>query len=61
MVTVSAAQDDDARDDAATLSHSVASTDADYNGIGVSEVDVTVTDDETAGVSILPAYRVKLS
>ena len=53
-VTVSAAQDEDARDDVATLSHSVASTDTDYNGIGVSEVDVAVTDDETAGVSILP-------
>ena len=53
-VTVSAAQDDDARDDVATLSHSVASTDTDYNGIGVSEVEVTATDDETAGVSILP-------
>ena len=53
-VTVSAAQDDDARDDTATLSHSVASTDGDYNGIGVSEVDVTATDDETAGVSITP-------
>ena len=53
-VTVSAAQDDNARDDVATLSHSVASTDTDYNGIGVSEVDVAVTDDETAGVSIRP-------
>ena len=53
-VTVSAAQDDDARDDTATLSHSVASTDTDYNGIGVSEVEVAVTDDETAGVSIRP-------
>ena len=53
-VTVSADQDEDARDDAATLSHSVASTDGDYNGIGVSEVEVTATDDETAGVSILP-------
>ena len=53
-VTVSADQDEDARDDTATLSHSVASTDGDYNGIGVSEVEVTATDDETAGVSILP-------
>ena len=53
-VTVSAAQDDDARDDTATLSHSVSSTDGDYNGIGVSEVEVTATDDETAGVSITP-------
>ena len=53
-VTVSADQDEDARDDTATLSHSVASPDGDYNGIGVSEVEVTATDDETAGVSILP-------
>ncbi len=53
-VAVAAAQDDDARDDSATLSHSVASTDTDYNGIGVSEVEVTATDDETTGVSILP-------
>ena len=68
----SAAQDDDARDDAATFSHTVSSTDADYNGITVSEVDVTVTDDETAGVTVTPAgltipeggglaYRVKLT
>ena len=53
-MTVSAAQDDDARDDTATLGHSVASADADYNGITVSEVEVAVTDDETAGVSITP-------
>ena len=53
-VRVSAAQDDDARHDAATLSHTVSSTDADYNGIAVSEVAVAVTDDEMAGVSILP-------
>ena len=38
----------------ATLSHTVASTDTDYNGITVSEVAVTATDDETAGVSIRP-------
>ena len=53
-VTVSAAHDDDAIDDTATFSHTVASSDADYDGIAVSEVDVTVTDDETAGVSITP-------
>ncbi len=53
-VTVSASHDDDAIDDMATLSHTVASNDADYNGITVSDVDVTVTDDETAGVSITP-------
>ena len=54
-VTVSAAQDDDARDDAATFSHTAASTDRDYNGAAVSDVGVTVTDDETAGVTIRPA------
>ena len=53
-VTVSAAQDDDAGDDTAALSHAVASADADYNGITVSEVAIAVTDDETAGVSITP-------
>ncbi len=55
MVTVSAAQDDDAIDDTATFSHTVTSSDGDYNGIRISEVDVSVTDDETARVSILPA------
>ena len=53
-MTVSAAQDDDARDDGATLRHTVAGTDPDYSGITVSEVAVAVTDDETAGVSITP-------
>ena len=53
-VAVTSAQDEDARDDTATLSHSVASTDGDYNGITVSEIAVAVTDDETAGVSITP-------
>ena len=51
-VTVSTAQDDDAIDDRATLGHAVTSSDTDYNGITVSEVFVTVTDDETAGVSL---------
>ena len=41
-------------DDRATLSHTVTSTDGGYNGITVSEVAVTVTDDETAGVSVTP-------
>ena len=53
-VTVSAAQDDDARDDAATFSHAASSSDGDYDGITVSDVDVTVNDDETAGVSVTP-------
>ena len=49
-----ALQDDDAIDDTGTFSHTVASTDADYNGITGLDVDITVTDDETAGVSITP-------
>ena len=53
-VTVSAAQDDDARDDAATFSHAASSSDGDYNGITVSDVDAAVTDDETASVSVTP-------
>ena len=60
-VTVSAAQDDDARDDVATLSHSVASTDTDYNGISVSQVAVTATDDETAGVSITAGTKLTIA
>ena len=53
-MTVSAAQDDDARDDAATFGHAVSSSDGDYSGITVSDVDAAVTDDETASVSITP-------
>ena len=53
-VRVAASQDEDARDDRATFSHAVASTDADYNGMAVSDVGVAVTDDETASVSITP-------
>ena len=53
-VTVSAVQDDDASDDAATFSHRVTSTDTDYNGTTVPDVAVSVTDDETAGVKITP-------
>ena len=53
-VTVSAAQDDDALDDTATFSHTVTSTDSDYHGITVPEVNVTATDDKPASVSITP-------
>ena len=55
-VTVSADQDDDATTDAAvTLSHTVSSVDdADYNGIAADTVSVTITEDDTAGVSIAP-------
>ena len=51
-VTVSAAQDDDALDDTATITHSVTSTDSDYNGIRTGSIDVTVTDDEDIPVTV---------
>ena len=51
-VTVSAAQDDDALDETATITHSVTSTDSDYNGIRAGSIDVTVTDDEDIPVTV---------
>ena len=45
-VTVTAAQDNDAVDDSATISHAV--TGGDYAGVTVDSVVVTVDDDETA-------------
>ena len=45
-VTVNAAQDDDAADDMATVTHTVTSADSSYNGASASSVIVTVTDDE---------------
>ena len=52
-VTVTAAQDHDAVDDAATLTHTVSSTDdAIYNNLPRVDVAVTIDDDDTAGVSI---------
>ena len=51
-VRVSAAEDDDDHlDDTATISHSVASTDTDYQ-IRASDVTVTVTDDEGVPVTV---------
>ena len=50
-VRVSAEDDDDHLDDTATISHSVASTDTDYQ-ISASDVTVTVTDDEGVPVEV---------
>ena len=50
-VTVRAAQDDDAADDKATISHAVSGSD-EYTGIAVAPVNVAVTDDDTAGVTV---------
>ena len=50
-VTVSAARDGDAADDAATLSHAVSGA-GEYAGIAVASVAVAVTDDDGAGVTV---------
>ncbi len=52
-VTVRAAHDDDAADDAATISHAVSGADG-YAGIDVATVSVSVSDDDTAGVAVMP-------
>ena len=53
-VTVAAAQDADAVDDAASITHAVvASRSADeFDAVNIAGVAVAVTDDETAGVSV---------
>ena len=51
-VTVSAGQDADAADDMATLTHNPSG--ADYGSVGDADLAVTVTDDETAGVTVTP-------
>ena len=51
-VTVSADQDTDAVDDTATITHSVTSTDSDYNGISAGSVGVKVTDDDDIPVTV---------
>ena len=51
-VTVTAGQDADAADDAATLTHDPSG--ADYNSVSNADLAVTVTDDETVGVTVSP-------
>ena len=54
-VTVSAAQDADAADDTQTVGHAVADgSAAEYIGATIDDVQVTVTDDDAASVSIDP-------
>ena len=50
-VTVSASQDADAADDMATIRHAASGAD-DYDGIAIASVNVAVTDDDTAGVTV---------
>ena len=70
-VTVSAAQDDDAARDDATISHAVSGAE-EYAGIVVTPVSLVVTDDDAAGVTVEPtsltltegatgSYEVKLN
>ena len=49
-VTVTAGQDDDAVEDSVTLTHTV--TGGGYDGVTAADVAVTVTDDDTVGVSV---------
>ena len=51
-VTVTAGEDADAADDMATLTHNPSG--ADYGSVGDADLAVTVTDDETAGVTVTP-------
>ena len=51
-VTVTAGQDADAADDTATVTHDPRG--ADYNSVSNADLAVTVTDDETAGVTVTP-------
>ena len=52
-VTVSAAEDGDALEDTAAVTHTVAG--GDYDSFAASSVAVTVTDDDTPGVTVSPA------
>ena len=54
-VTVRAVDDDNADDETVEVSHTVASSDTAYNNLTGDVVTVTVTDDEEAGVTIVPA------
>ena len=51
-VTVTAVTDADATSDTVSLTHSAASTDANYSGITIAGVTVTVEDNDTAGVTV---------
>ena len=56
-VTVEAAQDDDAVNDAATIAHAVVdgSSAAEYDPVANVDLAVTVTDDDTAGLTVTAA------
>ena len=49
-VTINAAEDDDASNDAATITHTVSG--ADYDSVAAASVQVTVTDNDNRGVTV---------
>ena len=51
-VTVSVADDPDAQNESATISHSAASADTGYHGIAINGVSVTVTDNDEDGINL---------
>ena len=51
-VTITAGQDEDSTEDTATVTHTVASADSDYQGAAASDVIVTVTDADDPAVSV---------
>ena len=53
-VTVTAVDDTDANDEDVDVSHRAASTDSAYNNLTGDVVTVTVDDDDTAGVTVVP-------
>ena len=53
-VTVKAGNDADTVDDRVSLTHSAMSADSAYNGIAISSVAVTVTDNDTATLVVTP-------
>ena len=55
-VTVTGVNDDldNASDRTATITHAIDSTDGDYSVLPVDDVSVTATDDDVAGVSVVP-------
>ena len=60
-VTVNAAQDADAEDETATVTHNVASTDSSYSGASANSVVVGITDDDDPAVAVSfdrASYRV---
>ena len=51
-VTVSVADDPDAQNESATISHFASSTDTGYHGIAINGVSVTVTDNDEDGINL---------